>query len=173
VTLGPPNLPKSLGFVSTLFIPLGPVKEPMFQRIVCIHVDVLKLLCPLVPLPNLVSNHARLPNCAVLVALFAELVSVVDTLVLINWFWWCWEGVVLAGAFRGPANIAGECKCAELASGVFAVIVGEGAATVVCVHWVVAVANEVKDVFGVGVLGGGDSNGNGRDERHYRGITCQ
>jgi len=80
---------------------------------------------------------------------------------------------VLAGAFRGPANIAGEHKCAELASGVFAVVVGEGVATVVCVHWVVAVADEVKDVFGVGVLGGGDSNGNGRDEWHYRGITCQ
>jgi len=60
---------------------------------------------------------------------------------------------VLAGAFRGPANIAGERKYAELASGVFAVVVGEGVATVVCVHWVVAVANEVKDVFRVGVLG--------------------
>jgi len=80
---------------------------------------------------------------------------------------------VLAGAFRGPANIAGECKCAELASGVFAVVVGEGVATVVRVHWIVAVADEMEDVFGVSVLGGGDSNGNGRDKRHYRGITCQ
>jgi len=44
---------------------------------------------------------------------------------------------VLAGAFRGPANIAGERKCAELAGGVFAIVVGEGATTVVCVHWIV------------------------------------
>jgi len=80
---------------------------------------------------------------------------------------------VLAGAFRGPANIAGERKCVKLAGGVFAVVVGKGATTVVCVHWVVAVANEMEDVFGVGVLGGGDSNGDGRDEQHYRGITCQ
>jgi len=81
--------------------------------------------------------------------------------------------MVLAGAFRGPANIAGECKCTELAGGVFAVVVGEGVATVICVHWVVTVANKVEDVFGVGVLGGGDSNGDGGDEQHYRGITCQ
>jgi len=80
---------------------------------------------------------------------------------------------MLASTFRGPANIAGECKCAVLASGVFAVVVGEGAATVVRVHWIVTVANEMEDVFGVSVLGGSDSNGNGRDERHYRGITCQ
>ena len=80
---------------------------------------------------------------------------------------------MLAGAFRGPANIAGERKCAELAGGVLAVVVGEGAATVVRAHWIVAVADEMEDVFGVGVLGGGNSNGNGRDKRHYRGITCQ
>jgi len=80
---------------------------------------------------------------------------------------------VLAGAFRGPANIAGEHKCAELAGGVFAVVVGEGVATVVCIHWIVTVADKMEDVFGVSVLGGGNSNGDGRDERHYRGITCQ
>jgi len=82
------------------------------------------------------------------------------------------EGGV-GGCLQGPANIASECKCAELAGGVFAVVVGEGAATVVHVHWVVAVADEVEDVFGVSVLRGGDSNGDGRDEWHYRGITCQ
>ena len=33
-------------------------------------------------------------------------------------------------------------------------------------HWIVTVFEESKDVLGVGVLGGGDPNGNGGGKRH-------
>ena len=98
--------------------------------------------------------------------LVAKLIKVVDTLIQVNWLRWCWEGVVLASVFRCPADVAGKCKCTILAGGVLAVEVGEGATTVIGEHWIVAVLEEPKDVLGVSVLGGGDSNGNGGCERH-------
>ena len=98
--------------------------------------------------------------------LVTKLVEVVDTLIQVNWLRWCWEGVVLAGVFRCPANVASKRKCAKLAGGVLAVEVGEGVTTVIGEHWVVTVLEEPKDVLGVGVLGGGDSNGNGGCEWH-------
>jgi len=74
--------------------------------------------------------------------------------------------VVLAGVLGCPSNVPGECECAKLAGGILAIEVGEGLAAVVGVYRVVAVANEVEDVLGGGVLRGGDSNGNGGCEWH-------
>jgi len=77
------------------------------------------------------------------------------------------------GVLRCPSNVPGKCKCTKLAGGILAIKFGEGSAAVVGVYWVVAVANEVEDVLGGSVLGGGDSDGDDWCEWHCRGITCQ
>ena len=74
--------------------------------------------------------------------------------------------MILAVVFWCPANVAGQCKCTILAGGVLAVEVGEGATTVIGEHWIVTVLEEPKDVLGIGVLGGGNSNGNGGGKQH-------
>jgi len=163
VGLVSPVLCSPLSLFYLLFILLGPIKEPVLQGVICVYVEILKLLFPNIPLPNLVSCCTRLPHRAVLVT---ELIQVVDTLIQIDGFGWCWKGMVLAGIFWCPANVTGKCKCTKLAGGVLAVEVGDGVTTVIGEHWVVTILEEPKDVLGVGVLGGGDSNGNGGCEQH-------